>query len=94
MFKLWGKVYKENRMIKDTVVRMDEQNLSRDLLTNTCMDKLCDIFDIQHPMWLKDNDKEYPVYGRTTFKQDHFIEEIDFDLFEIEIIEDEDSKNA
>ncbi len=94
MFRLWGKVYKDDSIIKDTVVGMDDQNLSTDTLTYSCMDKLCDIFDIQHPMWLKDNHKEYPVYRRTVFKQDHFIEEIDFDHLEIEIIEDENTKNA
>lgn len=87
MFRLWGKVYKDDSIIKNTVIHMDEGGHSTDTLTNNCMDQLCDTLDLQHPMWLNDNKKEYPVYGRTSFNQNHFIEDIDFDHLEIEIIE-------
>ncbi len=92
MFRLWGKIYKNNKIIKDTVITMDEDNKSRELLTEVCLDKICVTFDLQHPMWLNDNHKDYPAYGRTSFNQDHFIEQIDFDYLEIEIIEDEKKK--
>ncbi|QUI20980.1 hypothetical protein HZI73_01120 [Vallitalea pronyensis] len=92
MFRLWGKLYKHNKIIRDTVINMDESNQTKDQLTEICLDKICETFDLQHPMWLNDNHKDYPAYGRTAFKQDHFIEQIDFDYLEIEIIEDEKKK--
>ncbi len=93
MFRLWGKIYKNNKIIKDTVINVDEDNQSREQLTEFCLDKICVAFDLQHPIWLNDNHKDYPAYGRTSFKEDHFIEQIDFDYLEIEIIEDEKKKN-
>lgn len=89
MFRLWGKVYKNNTIIKDTVIEQNENAMSKDDLTYDCLDKICYEFDLQHPMWLNDNYKDYPTYGKTSFKQDHFIEQIDFDYLEIEIIKDE-----
>lgn len=89
MFKLWGKVYKDNSIIRNTVVSTQDDERTMDALTNSCMDELCNILDVQHPMWLGDNKKEYPVYGRTSFNQNHFIEEIDFDHLEIEVISED-----
>lgn len=91
MFRLWGKIYKNNKIVRDTVINMEE-NKSREHLTALCLDQICVDFDLQHPMWLNDNKKDYPAYGRTSFNQDHFIEQIDFDYLEIEIIDDEDKK--
>jgi hypothetical protein len=92
MFRLWGKVYKNNKIIKDTIIELHNDDISKDDLTNNCLDKICYEFDLQHPMWLNDNQKDYPVYGKTSFNQDHFIEQIDFDYLEIEIIPDEKQK--
>ncbi|GMQ59489.1 hypothetical protein AN1V17_38860 [Vallitalea sediminicola] len=92
MFRLWGKVYRNSKMIKDTVIELTNDSLSKDALTIDCLDKICYEFDLQHPMWLNDNNKDYPAYGKTSFKQDHFIEQIDFDYLEIEIIDEEKEK--
>ena len=40
-------------------------------------------------MWFSDNDS-ISMIGKTRFIDHHFIEEITFDYFEIEIIEDEE----
>jgi hypothetical protein len=87
MFRLWGKVYKSNQIIKDIVIENEDTSLSKEALTNDCLEKICYKFDLQKPMWLNDNLKDYPKYGKTAFKQDHFIEQIDFDYLEIEIID-------
>ncbi|MCT4633858.1 MAG: hypothetical protein N4A76_14130 [Firmicutes bacterium] len=90
MFRLWGKIYKNNDIIRDKVFVLDNSGLSLEDKTNEGLVSLCYDFDIQKPMWLNDNDKDYDMVGKTAFNSHHFIESIDFDYFEIEIIEDDE----
>ena len=87
MFRLWGKIIKNNRIIMDHVFEMETADLSIEDKTNQGLEALCYHFDLQKPMWLSDNAKDYTMIGTTRFIDHHFIESIDFDCFEIEVIE-------
>ncbi len=89
MFRLWGKIMKNNRFKNDCVIEIDHPEWSLKMKADTAIDEMCLKFDIQKPMWLPDNDKDYASFKKTSFRQDHFIEQIEFDYFEIEIIEDD-----
>lgn len=91
MFRLWGKLYKDTLIIKDTVIEINDQQLSTQEKTNIALEEICYQFDLQKPMWLNDNNRDFPKYGKTTFRQDHFIEQVDFNYLEIEIIENDDN---
>jgi len=92
MFRLWGKIMKSNRFVDDHVFELTAPDMSRDDKTAEGLEALCYHFDLQKPMWLSDNDKDYEMFGKTRFSQQHFIESIDFDYFEIEIIDDDKKK--
>ncbi len=87
MFRLWGKIIKNNNIIRDTVFEMNSPELSLDEKIDQGVESLCYHFDIQKPMWFNDNSKDFSLIGKTRFMDQHFIETIDFDCFEIEIIE-------
>lgn len=53
-----------------------------------CITDICYHFDIQKPYWLPRNMEEYNKYKKTTFTQDNFIETIDFDKFEIVVLDE------
>lgn len=89
MFRLWGKVYKNNRIIQDTVYENDDLKLSTDDKVTKGLYEICIQFDLQNPMWFKSNHKDMEKFRKTVFIKDHFIEEIDFDFLEIEIIEED-----
>lgn len=93
MFRLWGKIMKNNRFVMDYVFETSRFDLTRDEKVNLGIDALILHFDIQKPMWLVDNQKDYEQFGKVRFHHDHFIETINFDYFEIEIIDDDDNKN-
>lgn len=83
--KLFGKIIKDTRIIKQAVVEKDDKNTSfRDLLEE-CLILLCKDMDIQVPLWLKNNTTEFVRFHRTFFTKDHFVENIKFDKFEIRI---------
>lgn len=83
MLKIWGKVMKNNKIIRDEVITADiegdyQQNLK------VCITELCNKLDISKPYWLPTNLDEYNKRNKTIFNQHNFIEEIDFDKFVIE----------
>jgi len=52
--------------------------------------EFCMAFDLQEPIWLDKNIKEFKRVDKTRFYQDNFIESIEFDYLEIHVIEEED----
>jgi len=89
MFRLWGKVMKNNRFVKEMVFEIDDFSMSRTEKVLECLDQSCMAFDLQKPMWFDKNTKEMIRFAKTSFHEDQFIETIDFDYFEIEIIEED-----
>lgn len=87
MFRMWGKEWKNNRMIRDIVICDDTQN-TRTQKVYQSLDDICYGFDLQTPIWLEANIQEFQRLAKTRFYQDNFIEHIDFDHLEIQIIEE------
>ncbi|EYE87982.1 hypothetical protein Q428_10450 [Fervidicella metallireducens AeB] len=87
MIRLWGKIIKENRILLNEVVICNEKIEYQQELKK-CINELCYKFDISKPYWLPNNLEEFNKFKKTSFKQDNFIEEIDFDRFEIIVLEE------
>ena len=88
MFRLWGKLFKDNRMLKDTVI----ENNSTDTRTHKIfqgLDDICYQFDLGKPIWLNSNVTEFKRHRKTRFTSDNFVESIDFDFLEIHIIDED-----
>ena len=52
------------------------------------LEDICYEFDLQTPIWLNGNVQEFQRLSKTRFYQDNFIEHIDFEYLEIQIIEE------
>lgn len=87
MFRLWGKAFKENKMVRDTVI-CDETDDTRTHKIFHALDKICYEFDLSKPIWLNSNIEEFKRHDKTRFHQDNFVDSIDFDYLEIHIIEE------
>ena len=88
MFRLWAKIFKDNRLLCDTVI-CD----SRDTRTHKvfhALDEVCSQFDLGRPLWLDANIREFQKHSRARFYHDSFIEQIDFDYLEIQMLEEDD----
>ncbi|MDO4619198.1 MAG: hypothetical protein Q4B09_01135 [Lachnospiraceae bacterium] len=75
-------------MLRDTVV----EDYSEDTRTHKvfrCLEAVCMEFDLEVPQWLNPNIREFQNTSKTRFSQDSFIEEIEFDYLEIQIIEED-----
>lgn len=88
MFRMWVREWKENHMIRDTVIEDD----SRDTRTHKvfrALEEACSQFDLAVPVWLDVTIRDFKRNARTRFTRDCFVEEIDFDYLEIWIIEED-----
>lgn len=91
MLKIWGKLIKDNKIIKDEVVLADMEGSYQENLKE-CINQLCYKFDICKPYWLPINMEEYNKRGKTTFNYHNFIEEIEFDKFIVEEMKEKKDK--
>lgn len=85
--RIWGKIWKDNHLLRDTVV----EDFSDDTRTHKifgALHEICMQFDLAVPQWLDANVKEFKKHAKTRFRQDSFIEEIDFDYLELQVIEE------
>ena len=91
MFKLWAKIIKDNKIISDIVIENDNQELNRTRKIYQAIDDLCYSFDLAKPIWLDITISDFKKHDKTRFTQDNFIESINFDYLEIEVIEEDDT---
>jgi hypothetical protein len=75
-------------MIKDTVV-CDDSNETRTHKVFNAIERICYEFDLEKPIWLNSNVEDFKRHDKTRFNKDSFIEEIDFDFLEIQVIEED-----
>ena len=88
MFRLWAKEFKNNRMLRDTVIE-DPSDDTRTHKVFRAMDEVFYQFDLSKPIWLDSTVSDFKRHDKTRFTQDNFIETIDFDYLEIHVIEED-----
>ncbi len=88
MFRLWGKIISSNHVRADFVAE-DGSDLNRTRKVFAALEQIAHEFDIQVPIWLDRNIDEFRRRSHTRFSQDNFIEHIDFDWLEIQVIEED-----
>lgn len=88
MFRLWGKIWKDNHLLKDITIS-DSSDDTRTHKIFRALDELCLELDLGKPIWLDSNINEFKRHSKTRFTQDSFIEQIDFDSLEIHVIEED-----
>lgn len=87
MFRLWGKIWKDNHLIQDIVI-CEDNNDTRTHKIFHALDQICYEFDLSKPIWLDNNIKDFQRHDKTRFYSDNFIDSIDFDYLELHVIEE------
>ena len=88
MFRLWAKEFKDNHMLKDTVIA-DDSDDTRTHKIFRALDEVCYQFDLGKPIWLESTIKDFKRHDKARFTKDNFIETIDFDFLEIHVTEED-----
>lgn len=85
MLKAWGKIIKNGKLIKSEIYKSEKSSLDNAMLE--ALEFFGRTFDIEVPMWNAKHTVELGVFRRVVFREDDFIDKINFDRFEIEIID-------
>ena len=88
MFRLWVKILQNNHLLRDICIA-DESADTRTHKIFRALEEACYQLDLGKPIWLDKNIKEFKRLSKTRFNSDNFIEMIDFDFLEIQIIEED-----
>ena len=88
MFRLWAKIIKDNHLLKDNVICDDSED-TRTHKVFHAIEEACYEFDLGKPIWLDSTISEFKRHDKARFTADNFIESIEFDYMEIQIIEED-----
>lgn len=79
---------KDNRLVKDTTIT-DESDDTRTHKIFRALEQACYEFDLSRPIWLDANVNEFKQNAKTRFRQESFVETIEFDFLEMHVIEED-----
>lgn len=88
MFRLWGKIWKDNHLLQDTVI-CDSSDDTRTHKVFRGLERICYEFDLSNPIWLDSTVADFKRLGKARFYQDNFIDHIGFDYLELQVIEED-----
>lgn len=89
MFRLWIKIIDSGKIVKNMTIENSDSSLNRTKKIFHAIDEACYAYDLSKPLWLDKNISEFKKSSKTRFTKDNFVDEIDFDFLEIEVIEED-----
>lgn len=86
--RLWVRFMNHHRVIRDATVPCTHDTVEDALL------KLLPTLDLSQPMWLDRHRADWEQYGMCTFKPEHFIEPVDFDVMTLTYLQSDAEKRS
>ena len=89
MFRIWAKIIFSGKMVKNMTIENSDSSLNRTKKIFSALDEVCYAYDLSKPLWLDKNIREFKKNSKTRFTKDNFVDEIEFDSLDIEVIEED-----
>ena len=89
MFRIWGKEWKDNHLLRDIVIENSDPSLNRTRKVFKALEDICMAFDLGVPIWLDSTVEDFRLHSKCRVTRDNFIESIDFDYLELQVIEED-----
>ena len=86
--RIWFKMIKDNHLLRDLTVE-DDSAETRTHKIFQALEEACYAFNLGKPIWLDANVQEFKRHAKTRFRQDSFVEQIEFDFLEMQVIEED-----
>lgn len=87
--KIGARIYRHKHKVQDIVIENNDPTMTRTKKIFAALEEICREFDLQVPIWLDVNIRDFKCFSKTRFTKDSFIEEIDFDYLEIVVYEED-----
>ena len=86
--KLWFKVWDERHILESHTIE-NETDDTRTHKIFDALDEVCVRINVGRPIWLDCNIRDFKKFSKTRFNKDNFVESIDFEYLEIEVLEED-----
>ena len=81
--------FKNSKVLNDIIISDIAEDKNRTRKVFDAVDEVCYEFDLSRPVWLDKNINEFKRRDKTRFDQDNFIDSLEFDYLEIQVIEED-----
>lgn len=92
--RIWAKVLQDHRIISEAVREFSSARPSDLVGWSPILHALCQDLDLCRPVILRKHVHDLKQFSRVVFKPADFIETVDFDEFEIEVLSEKKKKNS
>lgn len=86
--RIWFKEFKDTHLLKDIVIE-NHEDVNRTKKIFDAIDSVCHTFDLSTPIWLDSTIKDFKKHGKVRFNHDNFVDAIDFDYLEMQVLEED-----
>lgn len=86
--RIWFRQFKDNHMLRDITISEDDED-TRTHKTVRALERACKDMDLSVPLWLDINIRDFRRNAKCRFYQDSFMEQIEFDYLEMQVIEED-----
>lgn len=86
--RIWFKIWSDTHLLQSETI----EDYSADTRTHkifNALEEACNRMDLGKPIWLDSNVAEFKRRSVTRFSKDNFVEEIEFDYLEMQILEED-----
>ena len=90
--RIWAKIICDQRIYNQTVREFTSLRSFSNSEIEHVVHELCQELDLSRPVILRKHFNEFQQFQRIVFRPADFIEPIDFDYFEIELIKEKKKK--
>lgn len=84
--RIWGKLYKGDKLIRNTLFESERGMSAKDYLHD--LQEVCYLLDVSTPVSLPTHYKHFVKFRRIKYIPRDFIEDVDFTSFVLELIVD------
>ena len=91
--RIWAKVLQEHRIINETVREFSSARPSDSDGWSAILHGICQDLDLCRPVLLRKHVNDLTRFSRVVFRPADFIEPVDFDEFEVEILSEKKKRS-
>ena len=91
--RIWAKVLQDHRIMRETVREFSSARPSDMEGWSVILHDLCQDLDLCRPVILRKHVNDLKQFSRVVFKPTDFIETVDFDEFEIEVLSEKKKRS-
>lgn len=86
--RIWFKIFSDAHLIAaETIEDTGEDTRTHKIFA--ALEEACLRFDLAKPIWFDSNVQEFQKRAVTRFRKDNFVETVDFDYLEMQVLEED-----